>query len=139
MKRLALLLGLVGCANVGERAAEDPPVNPTIITGPLSWKIEQREHSFTATGTAPVQVSDARHAYALLYRAYWDKKLSPTDPADTTAVWTIVVPGVQGRQDVRISDYESRCSEYSESDCLRRATDPVARLELVGWHRFERP
>jgi hypothetical protein len=129
---LALLL-VAGCS-----AAATPPT-PTITTGALSWKIEQTEHSFRATGTAPVQISDEAHAYLVIYRVYWDAKLDPAASADTSIATAIVVPRVPGHQNVEIGDYSSRCTQYSGPECLRRAVDPVARLELVGWSRFERP
>jgi len=129
---LALLL-LTGCSAVRAPAA------PTITTGPLSWKIGENSAAFTATGTAPVQISDDAHAYLLLYRVYWEAKLDPDAAADTAITTAILVPGMKEHQQVAISDYESRCTEYSGSSCLRRARDPVARLEFVGWTRFERP
>jgi len=128
----ALLL-LAGCSATGASPA------PTISTGPLSWKISETSSSFTATGKAPVQISDNTHAYLLLYRVYWDQHLNPADAPDTTMTSTVIVPGVRTYQEAMISAYESRCSEYSGSDCIRHAGDPIARLELAGWTRFERP
>lgn len=130
---LLVLAVLAGCAAVPGSAPA-----PTITTGPLSWKIERDEYSFSATGSAPVQVSDSTHAYLLVYRVYWEKHLRPSEGPDTAFASALLVPGVS-KWEVSISDYVSRCREYSRSECISRAEDPVARIELVGWTRFERP
>ncbi|MGH7753155.1 MAG: hypothetical protein ACREN5_10085, partial [Gemmatimonadales bacterium] len=118
---------LAGCAPVPGSAPA-----PTITTGPLSWKIERDEYSFSATGSAPVQVSESTHAYLLVYRVYWDKRLTPSDGADTAIASALLVPGVSDWK-VSISDYASRCREYSRGECISLAEDPVARIELAGW------
>ena len=127
------LLLLTGCSATGA-----PPA-PTISTGPLSWKISETSTSFSATGKAPVQISDNTHAYLVLFRVYWDRKLNPADAPDTMTTLAIIVPGLHDYQQATLSAYKTRCSEYSGSDCIRGAADPSARLELVGWTRFERP
>lgn len=129
---LLALAFLAGCPAVPGSAPA-----PTITTGPLSWKIERDEYSFSATGSAPVQISDSTHAYLLVYRVYWDKKLTPSEGSDTAMTTAWLVPGVLER--VTLAEYASRCREFSQSDCISRAEDPVARIELVGWTRFERP
>src|SRR5574341_987036 len=86
---------------------------PKITTGPLSWKITQLEYSFSATGTAPVQLSDSTHAYLLVYRVYWARKLDASGPADTVSTIALVVPGVSKSQSVEIADTETRCTTYT--------------------------
>lgn len=135
MKAHAAILGLViGACRV---AGPGQVTKPAITTGPLSWKIEETEYSFSATGAAQVQISDTAHPYLLIYRVYWDKKLDPKVAPDTASTVTLVVPRL--KMQVEISDHETRCTEYSSGECLRRTQDPVARIELVGWTRFERP
>lgn len=132
---------LAGCAEVPGSAPA-----PTITTGPLSWKIQRDEFSFSATGSAPVQISDSTHAYMLVYRVYWDKHLAPdlaarsylSEAPDTGITSVLLAPGGPAEK-VTINDYASRCRKYSRSECISRAEDPVARIELVGWTRFERP
>jgi hypothetical protein len=112
---------------------------PKITTGPLSWKINQTEYSFTATGSAPVQISDTAHAYLLLYRVHWARKLDAADSAETASTVALIVPGVKNGRSVEIVNTETRCTQYSSPKCLRTAQDPEARIELVGWTRFEHP
>jgi len=130
-----ILVGLVtGCAALpGGTSAL------TITTGPLSWKITQTEYSFEATATAPVQISDTTHAYLLLYRIHWARKLNASDPAETASTVAIIVPGVKNGRSVEIVNTETRCTQYSSPKCLRTTQDPEARIELVGWTRFESP
>lgn len=132
--RAALLVAVVGC----NAMPDSSPRPPTITTGPVSWRISQQEYSFHAVGTAPVTVSDTAHTYLLVYRVRWDKRLDPNDSTDLTITSLVTMPEAR-RNVVEISDWKSRCGEYSVADCLRRASDPVARLELVGWSRLERP
>lgn len=130
----AALLLSVACG-----AMPSPAAVPTITTGPLSWKIEQEEYSFRARGKAPIEISDTTHAYLLTYRVLWANKIHPDSGADTTVTTALLVPGVEGSRFVEIGDYEGRCTTYSTRDCIRTARDPVARIELVGWARLERP
>src|SRR3989442_244671 len=48
--------------------------------------------------------------------------------------WQLMVAIVsRGHGSVPVGDYASRCTEYTKTNCIRKAVDPEVGVRLIGW------
>lgn len=93
--------------------------------------------SYSGHGTLVARGVDADSLYVLAVQIIRARRANPSQAPDSlNADW--IVEG--GTAPVDLSDYVSRCSEYSApgDDCVKDAQMPVTRFRILGWQQLHR-
>ena len=115
---------LLGCA-------QQPSVpNPQITVAETKWTIKESELSFDAIGRVALAARDSAGTYLVAVRVIEKQRLDPSEPPDSQLMVAIVS---RGHGSVPVGDYASRCTEYTKTNCIRKAVDPEVGVQLIGW------
>ena len=129
----SLLMSACG-GSVGGSSTGGP--TPHFEIRDLKWLLEKETYSFTYTGKGEVRTSDTTNVYLVAVEVVRTKRLSPSQQADTTSYAFVVQ---RGRAPIELSEYASRCREFSTQTCIKEAQEPEMTLRVLGWTRFAKP
>ena len=126
---------MVACGgSVGSGTADGPP--PQFEISGLKWLLEKETYSFTYSGKGEIRTPDTTSVYLVALEVTRTKRLSPSQQADTVSYASVVK---RGRAPIEVSEYASRCGQFSTRSCIREAQVPEMTIRIIGWTRLAKP
>jgi hypothetical protein len=127
-----LLMELIGAGLLTSCVNKPRAKDVRFELGERKVSIDTTDYSFTTTTTQPVIARGQDSIQTFLVIVHYKQGVSLSagkKPEDGKGV--VVVQ--EGRGEVEMTSYASRCQEYSRSDCLEKYVDPEHSFELVGY------
>jgi hypothetical protein len=103
--------------------------SPT-FTIAVKWTLDRADYGFTYTGKGEVTGGDTLSAYLVALEMRRTKRLDPSVPPDTVNYVDIMT---RGRMPFTVTEYASRCTQYTTSKCLRDPAEPEITIRVVAW------